>query len=112
MFLPHVNGTFSTVKLVQYLFQDESKLDFTRHSNEEKNKIRIMELGGSWRDGCDASHAFYCFPCLLFQSPVTKALWAMKQKVIETMQFNLSRSSGFKHNGVDDVVIQWISLFK
>ncbi len=28
----------------------------------------------SWRAECDASHAFYCFPWLLFQSPVTEAL--------------------------------------
>ncbi|XP_016394516.1 uncharacterized protein LOC107728744 [Sinocyclocheilus rhinocerous] len=26
----------------------------------------------SWLAGCDVSHAFYCFPCLLFQSPGTK----------------------------------------
>nr|XP_021325593.1 zinc finger MYM-type protein 1-like [Danio rerio]XP_021329268.1 zinc finger MYM-type protein 1-like [Danio rerio]XP_021330174.1 zinc finger MYM-type protein 1-like [Danio rerio] len=29
----------------------------------------------SWLAGCDVSHAFYCFPCLLFQSPGTETLW-------------------------------------
>ncbi|KAL0152798.1 hypothetical protein M9458_052521 [Cirrhinus mrigala] len=29
----------------------------------------------TWLAGCDVSHAFYCFPCLLFQSPGTETLW-------------------------------------
>ncbi|XP_065117720.1 zinc finger MYM-type protein 1-like [Paramisgurnus dabryanus] len=31
-----------------------------------------------WLAGCDVSHAFYCFPCLLFQSPGTETLWTTK----------------------------------
>ncbi|XP_058629145.1 zinc finger MYM-type protein 1-like isoform X2 [Onychostoma macrolepis] len=76
---------------------------FTRRSDKEKK--RIKELGPdrpnlqiqqqsshrgraytrcfsttsygkrSWLAGCDVSHAFYCFPCLLFQSPGTETLW-------------------------------------
>ncbi|XP_030575216.1 uncharacterized protein LOC115772910 isoform X2 [Archocentrus centrarchus] len=76
---------------------------FTKRSLEEKN--RIKELGPdrpnlqiqqqasdrgrsytrafssssydkrSWLAGCDVSNAFYCFPCLLFQSSGTEAMW-------------------------------------
>ncbi len=79
------------------------KYPFTRRSDEEKK--RIKELGPdrpylqinqqssdrgraytrgfsstsygkwSWLAGCDVSQAFYCFPCLLFQSPGTETLW-------------------------------------
>ncbi len=76
---------------------------FTRRSDEEKK--RIKELGPdqpnlqiqqksshhgraytrcfsttsygkrSWLAGCDVSHAFYCFPCLLFRSPGIETSW-------------------------------------
>ncbi|XP_040195002.1 zinc finger MYM-type protein 1-like isoform X2 [Rana temporaria] len=29
----------------------------------------------SWLAGCDVTNAYYCFPCLLFQSPGTDKLW-------------------------------------
>ncbi|XP_056293968.1 zinc finger MYM-type protein 1-like [Pseudoliparis swirei] len=29
----------------------------------------------SWLAGCSVSNAFFCFPCLLFQSPGTEAMW-------------------------------------
>ncbi len=32
----------------------------------------LMANGVGWLAGCDVSHAFYCFPCLLFQSPGTE----------------------------------------
>ena len=79
------------------------KNPFTRRSTEDKK--RIKELGPdqpnlkiqqqasdrgrsytrgfsrscyakhSWLAGCDVSNAFYCFPCLLFQSVGTEVLW-------------------------------------
>ena len=29
----------------------------------------------SWLAGCSVSDAFFCFPCLLFQSPGTETIW-------------------------------------
>src|SRR4029434_7078897 len=29
----------------------------------------------SWLAGCSLSNAFFCFPCLLFQSPGTETIW-------------------------------------
>src|SRR4029434_597074 len=29
----------------------------------------------SWLAGCSLSDAFFCFPCLLFQSPGTETIW-------------------------------------
>ncbi|XP_073450943.1 zinc finger MYM-type protein 1-like isoform X1 [Aquarana catesbeiana] len=79
------------------------KRPFTRRSDEEKK--RIKELGPdrpnlniqqqttdrgraytrsfsnttyqtrTWLTGCEASHAFFCFPCLLIQSPGTDTVW-------------------------------------
>ncbi|XP_077331409.1 zinc finger MYM-type protein 1-like [Lithobates pipiens] len=76
---------------------------FTRRTDEEK--MRLKELGPyqpklqiqqrssdrgrvytrsfsttsynkwSWLAGCDVTHAYYCFPCLLFQSHGTDTLW-------------------------------------
>ncbi|XP_039648866.1 zinc finger MYM-type protein 1-like [Perca fluviatilis] len=82
---------------------DLQKNPFTRRSLEEKK--RIKDLGPdqpdlqiqqqasdrgrnytrgftrscygkrSWLAGCDVSNAFFCFPCLLFQSVGTEVLW-------------------------------------
>ncbi|KAG1933968.1 zinc finger MYM-type protein 1-like [Pimephales promelas] len=79
------------------------KYPFTKRSHKEKK--RIKELGPdqpnlqiqqqssnrgriytrafsstsygkrSWLAGCNVSHAFYCFPCLLFQNPGTETSW-------------------------------------
>ncbi|XP_067249008.1 zinc finger MYM-type protein 1-like isoform X2 [Chanodichthys erythropterus] len=78
---PFTSRSHKEKKRIKELGPDRPNLQIQQQSN---NRGRAYTRGftttsygkWSWLTGCDVSHAFFCFPCLLFQSPGTETPWA------------------------------------
>ncbi|KAI7797202.1 hypothetical protein IRJ41_020220, partial [Triplophysa rosa] len=67
-------------KRIKELGPDRPNLQIQQQSSDRGRSYTRCFSGTSygkrsWLAGCDVSHAFYCFPCLLFQSLGTETLW-------------------------------------
>ncbi|XP_067284102.1 zinc finger MYM-type protein 1-like isoform X2 [Pseudorasbora parva] len=77
---PFAKRSHEEKKRIKELGPDRPNLELQQlSSNRGRAYTRAFSSSSygkrSWLAGCNVSHAFYCFPCLLFQSPGTETPW-------------------------------------